>query len=302
MSQPAERSTLSTLTGQEKDLGGGFLVRRLLPQVQRRTVGPFVFFDHMGPLSGVGQREHDVRPHPHIGLATLTYLLAGAMMHRDSTGAVQRIEPGAVNLMTAGRGVVHSERTPDDLVGRPVHTHGLQLWLALPRSHEETAAAFEHVAADRLPLDKQGGVGVRVLVGEAFGQRSPVALPMETLYLDLRLAPGTSLRVPRLAPEVALYAPESPFAVDGQPVPARVMALPDANGFNLSAPADAPAQVLVVGGEPPDAPRYLWWNFVSSRRERIEQAVADWEAGRFPAVPGETERIPAPPWRPLKAQ
>lgn len=302
MSQPADHPPLSTLQGHEKDLGGGFLVRRLLPQVQRRAVGPFVFFDHMGPLSGVGQREHDVRPHPHIGLATLTYLLAGAMMHRDSTGAVQRIEPGAVNLMTAGQGVVHSERTPDDLVGRAVHTHGLQLWLALPRSHEEAPAAFEHVAADRLPLDTQGGVGVRVLVGEAFGQRSPVALPMQTLYLDLRLAPGASLRVPRLAPEVALYAPESPFVVDGQPVPARAMALPDASGFTLSAPADAPAQVLVVGGEPPDAPRYLWWNFVSSRRERIEQAVADWETGRFPPVPGETEQIPAPPWRPLKAQ
>ena len=301
MTQPHGPTALPTLQGHEKDLGGGFLVRRLLPQAQRRSVGPFVFFDHMGPLTGVGQREHDVRPHPHIGLATLTYLLDGAMLHRDSTGAVQRIEPGAVNLMSAGRGVVHSERTPDDLLGQPVHTHGLQLWLALPRSHEEAPAAFEHLPADRLPLEQHGGVGVRVLVGEAFGQRSPVALPMQTLYLDLRLAPGSSLRVPRLTPEVALYAPTSAFVVDGRPVPARVMALPDANGFTLSAPADAPAQVLLVGGEPPDAPRYLWWNFVSSRRERIEQAVADWEAGRFPAVPGDTERIPAPPWRPLKA-
>lgn len=293
--------SFATLSGHEKDLGGGFVVRRLLPQVQRRTVGPFVFFDHMGPLTGVGEREHDVRPHPHIGLATLTYLFDGAMMHRDSTGAVQRIEPGAVNLMTAGRGVVHSERTPEDLIGRSVHTHGLQLWLALPQSHEETSATFEHVAADRLPLAQDGGVGVRVLVGEAFGQHSPVALPMQTVYLDLHLSAGTTLRVPRLAPEVALYAPTSPFAIDGQPVAARVMALPDANGFTLSAPADATTRVLLVGGEPPDAPRYLWWNFVSSRRERIEQAVADWEAGRFPPVPGETERIPAPPWRPLKA-
>lgn len=295
-------SNITVLHGHEKDLGGGFVVRRLLPQAGHRSVGPFVFFDHMGPLTGMGEREHDVRPHPHIGLCTLTYLFAGAMMHRDSTGAVQRIEPGAVNLMTAGRGVVHSERTPEDLIGRPVQTHGLQLWLALPRTHEEAPAAFEHLPADRLPDVMQEGVQIRVLVGEAFGARSPVALPMQTLYLDLRLPPGATLRVPRLVPEVALYAPKTPFALDGQPVAARVMALPDANGFTVSAPPDAPAQVMLVGGEPPDAPRYLWWNFVSSRRERIEQAVADWEAGRFPVVPGETERIPAPPWRPLKAQ
>lgn len=298
---PSEAAPFRTVHGQAKDLGGGFTVRRLLPQAGHRSVGPFVFFDHMGPLNGIGQREHDVRPHPHIGLCTLTYLLAGAMMHRDSTGAVQRIEPGAVNLMTAGQGVVHSERTPEDLIGQPVQTHGLQLWLALPRSHEEVPASFEHLAADRLPNIAHGGARIRVLAGEAFGERSPLALPMQTLYLDLRLAPGASVRLPRLAPEVALYAPDAPFVLDGRPVAARVMALPDANGCTVSAPPDAPTQVMVLGGEPPDGPRHLWWNFVSSRRERIEQAVADWEAGRFPTVPGETERIPAPPWRPQKA-
>lgn len=292
---------VTLLHGHEKDLGGGFVVRRFVPQARQRHVGPFVFFDHMGPLQGLGQREHDVRPHPHIGLATLTYLLDGAMMHRDSTGAVQRIEPGAVNVMSAGRGVVHSERTPDDLVGQPVHTHGLQLWLALPRSHEESEASFTHVGADQLVCATESGVGVRVLVGEALGQRSPVDLPMHTVYVDITLAPGARIRVPRLADEVALYAPGTLFRLNDHAVPARTLALPTTDAFTLSAPADAPAQVLLIGGEPPDAPRYLWWNFVSSRRERIEQAVADWEAGRFPLVPGETERIPAPPWRPLQA-
>lgn len=288
------------LHGHEKDLGGGFVVRRLLPQARRRMVGPFVFFDHMGPMDSIGRREHDVRPHPHIGLATLTYLFAGAMMHRDSTGAVQRIEPGDLNLMIAGRGVVHSERTPEDRLGQPVDTHGLQLWVALPRSHEETSPSFHHTGAGALPdASVADGVRLRVLMGEAFGMASPVSLPMETLYLDLRLAPGTPLRVPRLAPEVALYAPATPFQLDGRTVAPRVMAVPDAGGFTLAAPPDAPAQLLIVGGEPPDGPRHLWWNFLSSRPERIEQAVADWTAGRFPAVAGETEHIPAPPWRPL---
>lgn len=287
------------LHGHEKDLGGGFVVRRLLPQARRRTVGPFVFFDHMGPMDGIGQRAHDVRPHPHIGLATLTYLFAGALMHRDSTGAVQRITPGDLNLMIAGRGVVHSERTPEDCLGQPVNTHGLQLWVALPRSHEEADPSFHHTAAGALPeATVAAGVTLRVLMGEAFGLASPVALPMQTLYLDVRLAPGARLRVPRLAPELAAYAPETGFLLDGRPVDARVMAVPDAGGLTLSAPDDAPAQVLLVGGEPLDGPRHLWWNFLSSRPDRIAQAVADWEAGRFPGVEGETERIPAPPWRP----
>jgi len=293
---------LTLLQGHEKDLGGGFLVRRLIPQAQRRQVGPFVFFDHMGPLQGLGQREHDVRPHPHIGLATLTYLFQGAMMHRDSTGAVQRIEPGAVNVMVAGSGVVHSERTPEDLIGQPIDSHGLQLWLALPQSHEEVDATFTHIPGSQLARSMEQGVGIRVLVGEAFGQTSPVALPMHTLYVDITLEPGASLQLPRLADEIALYAPTSVFELNGRTVPARTMVLPDAGTLQLSAPSDAATQVLIVGGEPPDAPRYLWWNFVSSRRERIEQAVADWEAGRFPRVTGETERIPAPPWRPLKTQ
>lgn len=300
MTHPGSRPW-ALLQGHEKDLGGGFLVRRLIPQAQHRQVGPFVFFDHMGPLEGVGQREHDVRPHPHIGLATLTYLFQGAMMHRDSTGAVQRIEPGAVNLMVAGRGVVHSERTPEDLIGQPIDSHGLQLWLALPQSHEEVDASFTHIPASQLVRSTERGTGIRVLVGEAFGQTSPVALPMHTLYVDITLEPGTSLQLPRLADEIALYAPTSAFQLNRHTVPARTMVLPDSGALQLSAPVDAAAHILIVGGEPPDAPRYLWWNFVSSRRERIEQAVADWEAGRFPLVAGETERIPAPPWRPLKA-
>ena len=278
-----------------KDLGGGFVVRRLLPAAGRRAVGPFVFFDHMGPVEAGPADQHDVRPHPHIGLATCTYLFEGAMMHRDSTGAVQRIEPGAVNWMTAGRGIVHSERTPDDLRAVQRRSHGLQLWIALPAELEEVEPAFQHVAADEIPALEIGGAQVRVLVGEAFGAASPVRAASPTLYLDVVLAAGDAFPLP-LADERAVYGVDAPFELDGERFePGRMVVLQPGEEPMLSASGDA--RVVLIGGAPLGE-RFLWWNFVASRKERIEQAAADWQAGRFPAVPGETEFIPLPAARP----
>ncbi len=277
------------------DLGGGFVVRRLLPSAARQAVGPFLFFDHFGPITARPGDNHDVRPHPHIGLATVTYLFEGAMMHRDSTGAVQRIEPGAINWMTAGRGIVHSERTPDDLRGVERRSHGLQLWCALPADDEECEPVFQHHAAGALPECRLPGATVRVLVGSAFGLDSPVATRSPTLYLDLALEPGASLVLPDAAQERAVYSVDAPVALDGTPVPPHTLAvLPASAQPRLHAPAGA--RVALVGGAPLGH-RFIVWNFVSSRRERILQAQDDWEAQRFARVPGETEFIPLPPRR-----
>jgi redox-sensitive bicupin YhaK (pirin superfamily) len=274
-----------------KDLGGGFTVRRLLPAAAQRAVGPFVFFDHFGPVLATPQDNHDVRPHPHIGLATVTYLFEGAMQHRDSTGVSQRIEPGAINWMTAGRGIVHSERTPDDLRARSRRSHGLQLWAALPEAHEEDAPSFAHTPAPAIPELEVGGARLRVLIGTAFGATSPVATRSTTLYLDITLAAGDALPLPQ-ATERAIYSVDEAFEVDGVAVPAHQMVVLDTDSEPmLSAPRGA--RVVLIGGEPL-GPRFMWWNFVSSRRDRIEQAAADWEAQRLGQVPGETEFIPLP--------
>ena len=280
-----------TLQPHEKDLGGGFLVRRLLPAAARQAVGPFLFFDHFGPVVAGPADNHDVRPHPHIGLATVTYLFEGAMMHRDSLGVVQRIEPGAINWMTAGRGIVHSERTPDDLRALTRRTHGLQLWSALPQEDEELAPSFEHTPAEAIPSVDEAGARVRVLIGAAFGQRSPVLTRSPTLYLDIALQAGAVLQLP-LARERALYAVDAPFTLDGQVQPAqRMVVLEPGEQPLLGAPTAA--RVVLIGGEPLGR-RFMVWNFVSSRRERIEQAKDDWRAQRFETVPGETEFIPLP--------
>lgn len=278
-----------------KDLGGGFVVRRLLPAVQRQAVGPFVFFDHFGPLDLRPGDDHDVRAHPHIGLATVTYLFDGAMLHRDSLGVVQRIEPGAINWMTAGRGIVHSERTPDDLRGVARRMHGLQLWVALPEADEEVEPAFVHTPADALPALEVGGARLRVLVGEAFGAASPVAVRSPTLYVDIALSAGDAFPLPP-ARERAVYGVDGAFRLDGEAVEPRRMVL-IAEGDEPMVSADADARVVLVGGEPL-GPRFMWWNFVSSRRERIVQAADDWAQGRFAPVPGETEFIPLPDRRP----
>jgi redox-sensitive bicupin YhaK (pirin superfamily) len=283
-----------TLAPQGRDLGGGFVVRRLLPQADRRAVGPFVFFDHFGPIDVEPGANHDVRPHPHIGLATLTYLFEGAIMHRDSTGIVQRIEPGAVNLMTAGRGIVHSERTPKDLLGVPHRSHGLQLWIGLPESMEASAPSFQHVAAADLPEVRLAGATARVIVGTAFGVTSPVETRSPTLavVLDFDVASGRSVELPELAAERALYAIDHPFEIDGEKVDEFTMAIvPPGSTPKIAAPRGG--RIVVVGGEPLGH-RFVSWNFVSSRAELIRAAEDDWRAQRFDRIPGETEFIPLP--------
>ncbi|MBC7453745.1 MAG: pirin family protein [Massilia sp.] len=277
----------------EKDLGGGFKVRRLLPGGARQGVGPFIFFDHFGPLDVPPEANHDVRPHPHIGLATVTYLYEGAMEHRDSVGSLQRIEPGALNWMTSGRGIVHSERTPADLVGKARRSHGLQLWAALPRAHEETEPAFVHTSASEIPVHTFEGGHARVLIGQAFGKRSPVAAFSETLYLDVRLKAGRELLLDGLPGEAAVYAVGGDVSVDGEEVPAGVMADLDTSGA-ATVRSRGSAQFVVIGGAPLDGHRFMFWNFVSSSKERIARASEDWEQQRFAKVPGETEFIPLP--------
>jgi len=276
-----------------KDLGGGFLVRRLLPSLPRRSVGPFVFFDHFGPVTVRPSDNFDVRPHPHIGLATVTYLFEGAMLHRDSLGAVQRIEPGAINWMTAGRGVVHSERRPPDLRDREYVTHGLQLWAALPQAQEEIEPSFAHTAAAEIPRWRDDGLRVGLLIGEAFGRRSPVATFAPTLYLDVEADAGARLVLPASLGERAVYAVDRPLVADGAAIAAQAMAMLAADA-DASVVAPEGGRYVVIGGAPLDGPRHMFWNFVSSSRERIERAKDDWAAQRMGHVPGEHEWIPLP--------
>jgi redox-sensitive bicupin YhaK (pirin superfamily) len=281
------------LKSHEKDLGGGFTVKRLLPAAAKQSVGPFIFFDHFGPVEAPADANHDVRPHPHIGLATVTYLYEGAIEHRDSVGSVQRIEPGAINWMTSGSGIVHSERVPADLKGKPRRSHGLQLWAALPREHEETAPAFAHTPSGAIPEADFDGGRARVLIGSAFGKTSPVATFSQTLYLDITLDAGAQLLLADLPQEVALYAVRGSITVDGEDIPPSSMAyLENATGVRIASTEGA--QLVAIGGEPLDGPRYIFWNFVSSSRERLARAADDWEQQRYAPVPGETEFIPLP--------
>jgi len=286
-------SIAQLLKGHEKDLGGGFVVRRYLPAAAKQAVGPFIFFDHFGPVDVPADADHDVRPHPHIGLATVTYLFEGAMEHRDSLGTLQRIEPGAINWMTAGRGIVHSERTPKDLVGVPHRTHGLQLWAALPVAHEEDEPSFAHTPAAAIPEMEVDGARVRVLIGSAFGRSSPVKTFSQTLYLDVSLKAGQQLALTGLPAEAALYPVSGSVDIDGAPVPQNTMALLDTS-ISQRVNAGTDAQFVIIGGEPLDGHRFLFWNFVSSSKERLVKAADDWEAQRFDKVPGETEFIPLP--------
>ena len=288
------------LKSHEKDLGGGFIVRRLLPSAVKQAVGPFIFFDHFGPIDVAPDANHDVRPHPHIGLATVTYLFEGAIDHRDSIGSYQRIEPGAINWMTAGRGIVHSERTPLDLAGQPHRTHGLQLWAALPKAHEEDEPSFTHTPQAEIPVVALDGAVVKVLIGSAFGQTSPVRTYMQTLYLDVALQAGCELRLEGLPPEAAIYPISGDVLVDGVALVPHTMALLEAGAVPVVTAGSGPVQCVVIGGEPLDGHRFLFWNFVSSSKERLSQAADDWSAQRMGQVPGETEFIPLPkaPLRP----
>jgi redox-sensitive bicupin YhaK (pirin superfamily) len=290
-------SVVTEIRGHEKDLGGGFRVSRLLPSLARQSVGPFVFFDHFGPVAVEPGMHFDVRPHPHIGLATVTFLFEGAMMHRDSLGNARRIEPGAINWMNAGRGIVHSERQPEDLRDRRYTTHGLQLWVALPRDAEESDPSFTHTPADQLPVITEGDAEIRVLVGEAFGQRSPVVTKSPTLYVAIKLGAGAAITLPTLANQIAAYAVDGDISIDDRLVPRGVLAVLDAaRPARLRAPTGA--QLVLVGGDPLDGRRLLWWNFVSSRKERIIEAADAWERQAMGRVAGETEFIPLPEKRP----
>jgi len=286
---------LQTLAPLARDLGGGFVVRRLLPQADRRAVGPFVFFDHFGPLDVPAGAHHDVRPHPHIGLATLTYLFEGAIMHRDSTGVVQRIEPGAVNWMSAGRGIVHSERTPKELLDKAHRSHGLQLWIALPEAEEDSAPSFQHVPADAIPRIRIDGATAHVVAGSAYGATSPVrtASPTLAVVFDFDVASGTSVALPAAdASERALYALDHPIEVDGVKFDECTMVVLEPGASpKLTAPRGG--RVFLAGGEPLGH-RFLSWNFVATTRERIRAAEDAWVAQRFPRIPGETEFIPLP--------
>ncbi len=283
------------LSAQAKDLGGGFVVRRLLPAGQRQAVGPFVFFDHFGPVPVTPADNHDVRPHPHIGLATLTYLFEGVIMHRDNLGYTQRIEPGAINWMTAGSGIVHSERKPETERNSTYRNHGLQLWLALPESSQEVKASFAHTPADAIPELRDGDARVRVLVGQALGKQSPVATLSPTLYLDVQLASGGNWTLPLLAEEQAVYVVQGDLQINAHALAPYTMAVLE-NTAVLTGGAEG-ARFVVIGGQPLGR-RLIWWNFVSTSKERIEQAGRDWTAGDASVgmgqVPGETERIPLP--------
>jgi len=275
-----------------RDLGG-FSVRRVLPAPGLKMVGPFIFFDHLGPAVFAPGTGIDVRPHPHIGLATVTYLFEGALLHRDSLGVVATIEPGAVNWMTAGRGIVHSERTGPELRASGHRIHGIQSWVALPREFEQVDPAFRHHSAASLPEFAIGEATVRVIAGHAYGSASPVEVFAPTLYVDVVLPPGASLPAPEDHEERACYLAEGQLSIDGAPVEAGNMAVLEP-GAAARLESSAGARVLLLGGAAADGPRHIWWNFVSSSPQRMEQAKQDWRAGRFPAVPGETEHIPLP--------
>ena len=285
------------------DLGDGFEVRRALPHKDRRMVGPFVFLDQMGPHAFAPGRGIDVRPHPHIGLS-VTYLLSGEISHRDSLGTVQDIKPGEVNWMTAGKGIVHSERTGSGPRASGSILSGLQCWVALPRAQEEKDPGFSHTAAHELPLIEGDGVTARIIAGAYFGKRSPVPVESPLFYVDLELKPGARLTLPAEYPEQALYIVDGTLDLgrDGRFGPHQLVVLKPGATITLGALDNAGARVMLLGGEPMDGPRYLTWNFVSSSADRIEQAKEDWRAQRFAPVPGETEFIPLPdlPGRPVR--
>jgi redox-sensitive bicupin YhaK (pirin superfamily) len=275
-----------------KDLGG-FQVRRLLPFAKRRMVGPWIFFDHMGPVDFAPGAGSNVRPHPHINLATVTYLFEGAILHRDSVGSVATIVPGDINLMVAGRGIVHSEREVPETLDQPRRMHGLQLWLALPEADEEIDPVFFHYDGAVLPKTEIASVPVRVMVGQAFGVTSPVKTYSPTLYAEAALTAGQTLDLPEGVDEMAVYVAAGGVSVDGVPVDEFHMAILK-RGTTATLTATTDARIAIIGGEGM-AERHIYWNFISSRPERIEQAKADWKAGRFPKVPGDDiEFIPLP--------
>ncbi len=282
-----------------RDLGG-FEVRRALPSAQRQMVGPFIFFDQMGPVEFLTGQGMDVRPHPHIGLGTVTYLLKGRMHHRDSLGTDAWIEPGAVNWMLAGHGITHSERTDGAARKAPMTMFGLQTWLALPRTHEDAPAAFHHGAAADLPVLDGEGKQVRLILGSAWGEAAPVPLPWETFYADATLAPDAAIPLPDTHEDRGAYILSGEVTVSGQTFePGRMLVFRPGDSISLKAGPQG-ARVMLLGGATMDGPRHIWWNFVASSKDRIEAAkeawrAGDWQHGRFHLPPGDSaEWIPAP--------
>lgn len=289
-SQPADSNPELVIDAEIKDLGG-FNVRRVLPARSRRMVGPFIFFDHFGPTEFPSGEGIQVRPHPHIGLSTLTYLFEGEIVHRDSLGYELPIRAGAVNLMTAGRGIVHSERAGDDL-DSPSRLHGIQSWMALPLEQEERDPEFTHYAAPELPALEQDGVSIRVIMGEAFGYESPVTQYAPTLYLECRMPAQSKLTLPGGYDEMAAYLVSGELRAGPLVLGPGCMAV-GAPGHPLRLEANADSQVMVIGGAHLGK-RHIWWNFVSSSQQRIDRAAQDWREGRFEKVPGDDEFIPLP--------
>lgn len=275
-----------------RDLGG-FEVARILPSAQRRLVGPFIFLDRMGPSRFEVGHGMDVRPHPHIGLATMTYLFEGEIMHRDSLGTEQPIQPGAVNWMTAGRGITHSERSPEVMRAAGSKLFGMQAWIALPKAVEESAPDFVHYPKNHLPAVEDDGIKARVLAGSFGGIKSPLVTASGTLYVDIELTPGARCPIETTYEERALFIVEGEIELDGHAHPAGELLVlkPESP---LTVHSMTKSRVMLLGGDPMDGPRHIWWNFVSSSKERIEQAKADWRAKRFDAVPGDDEFIPLP--------
>lgn len=274
----------------EKDLGE-FSVRRVLPAASQRMIGPFVFFDHMGPAVFPPGKGIDVRPHPHIGIATITYLFKGEILHRDSLGVVQSIHPGAINLMTAGSGIVHSERPGSDFE-RESALHGIQSWIALPADQQEIDPDFTHYPADALPEWESSGTTIRLIMGELEGRSSPVQRYSRTLYADLKLAAGASTTLDLQEQEQALYVVEGEVTVSGEQVASGVMVVLDGRGA-VHITAAGPARIMLVGGDALGE-RHIFWNFVSDSAQRIETAKENWRSRQFPPVPGDDEFIPLP--------
>jgi len=292
MTDPAQSVIEHVIKPRTRELGG-FTVARVLPYAKRRTVGPFIFFDRMGPAEFPPGEGIDVRPHPHIGLATVTYLFDGEIMHRDDLGFEQPIRPGDVNWMTAGRGIVHSERTRDEIRNTHTKMFGIQSWVALPRDQEESDPAFFHHPAATLPEISRDGVEMRLIAGTAYGETSPVVTASPMFYLDVRMGAGSNLKVTDEHEERALYIVEGSVSVNGETHSENEM-LVLAPDTNVTVEAGEASRVMLLGGAPIDGERHIWWNFVSSSKERIEQAKADWKEGRFGRIEGDDEFIPLP--------
>jgi redox-sensitive bicupin YhaK (pirin superfamily) len=287
----AENGPEMVITARPRNLGG-IEIRRVLPFFSRRMVGPWIFFDHIGPVQLQPGTGIEIPPHPHINLATVTYVFEGEIMHRDSLGMVQSIQPGAINLMVAGKGIAHSERSLPELRARGFNLHSLQLWLALPEGQEEIDPAFYHYPAADLPGQHSDGVALRVLMGEGFGLSSQVTTFSPTIFAEATLSPGARLALPHEIAEKGVYIVSGNVRLNNVPVPVYSMAVCQP-GTETVIEADSAAQVVIIGGAN-IGKRHIWWNFVSSRLERIEQAKADWKEGRFAQIPGETEFVPLP--------